>query len=844
MQLQQQQQQQFLLPLQSSIPIQMPMSMPIPMQMPMQQMPTLPLSSSFRPLPTNLSLPTTVAGMTVSTPLQMQSMNPQSFSPAAPQIQMHQQQQQQLQLQQLHQMQMMQAWNMQQLAAGGNIRTNAAAPISNNASHTSNMILPAGANTKNAASTPRPTATPAAAVAGADINLLSSVASPASAAYNAAPSTDSPVANLSQPISASNPSTYTSAVGRESLSVAASTSPHTNSSVLLQFQQRLQQQSHADNQTPSIPTTSLGLQQQSAKIPVISNGPSTPTANAQSASASTSTSTSVSAAASPNSINSMAILQQQQQQQQQQNLKQQLIHQNQTPQQPGSRRTSSSRSSRGGTRMQNNASAQHQMQQQFNQKMMSEQQQLFIHQALVKQQQLLHSQQLQQQLVQSQQQPVQRQSPLPAVVPLLPSINTYMPRLKTGETGMVQLISEKKKKSKWAEDSTDDDGDAENEDGDGDDSTRYDDQNGRRRRTGKRNDRRGLTASSTIEPATSIPTVHTPSSLRHRRKLRQTNHDYAKINWCKLDVFASTKEVLVPIKLDFDLDGFRVRDAFTWNLNEPMITPEKFAEYMCLDMDLDQTIYGSLISSRIRTQLDEYRRFFEFSDFPPLEDSRVPIKLNLRVGKMQLRDRFEWDLASVMPPEEFAKRMTMDLRLGGEFAQMIAFSIREQVHRFRRDGEIEATFAIEKPFRAEEEARSWSPNVDAFQTREDDEEEENDAGKGRSSRRIRRELRTTMGSRRRTGGYAASSNVRVSIRGGGSVGHIEENSGQQVSSLDAEVRTKRKCDHCLCTLVNTSGMRAGPSGEHTLCNACGVYYQLDATLPEHRLGLFKVTAVR
>ncbi|KAH6561428.1 hypothetical protein BASA60_011482 [Batrachochytrium salamandrivorans] len=267
-----------------------------------------------------------------------------------------------------------------------------------------------------------------------------------------------------------------------------------------------------------------------------------------------------------------------------------------------------------------------------------------------------------------------------------------------------------------------------------------------------------------------------------------------------------------------------------------MITPEKFAEYMCLDMDLDQTIYGSLISSRIRTQLDEYRRFFEFSDFPPLEDSRVPIKLNLRVGKMQLRDRFEWDLASVMPPEEFAKRMTMDLRLGGEFAQMIAFSIREQVHRFRRDGEIEATFAIEKPFRAEEEARSWSPNVDAFQTREDDEEEENDAGKGRSSRRIRRELRTTMGSRRRTGGYAASSNVRVSIRGGGPVGHIEENSGQQVSSLDAEVRTKRKCDHCLCTLVNTSGMRAGPSGEHTLCNACGVYYQLDATLPEHRLG--------
>lgn len=44
---------------------------------------------------------------------------------------------------------------------------------------------------------------------------------------------------------------------------------------------------------------------------------------------------------------------------------------------------------------------------------------------------------------------------------------------------------------------------------------------------------------------------------------------------------ASQHECLVPIRLDMELEGQKLRDTFTWNKNESLITPEQFAE-VCL----------------------------------------------------------------------------------------------------------------------------------------------------------------------------------------------------------------------------------------------------------------------
>ena len=36
---------------------------------------------------------------------------------------------------------------------------------------------------------------------------------------------------------------------------------------------------------------------------------------------------------------------------------------------------------------------------------------------------------------------------------------------------------------------------------------------------------------------------------------------------------ASQPEVLVPIRLDMEIDGQKLRDAFTWNMNGPSTAP-------------------------------------------------------------------------------------------------------------------------------------------------------------------------------------------------------------------------------------------------------------------------------
>jgi hypothetical protein len=98
-------------------------------------------------------------------------------------------------------------------------------------------------------------------------------------------------------------------------------------------------------------------------------------------------------------------------------------------------------------------------------------------------------------------------------------------------------------------------------------------------------------------------------------------------NMSKHESIASQKEILVPIRVEFDIEGFKVTDLFTWNLNEPMITTEKFAEYICEDMQLEPTNFVPMISRYIKVQLEEYRKHYQINDLPPPQDSRITIRV-------------------------------------------------------------------------------------------------------------------------------------------------------------------------------------------------------------------------
>ncbi len=61
-------------------------------------------------------------------------------------------------------------------------------------------------------------------------------------------------------------------------------------------------------------------------------------------------------------------------------------------------------------------------------------------------------------------------------------------------------------------------------------------------------------------------------------------------------------EHLVPIRLDIESDGVKLRDCFTWNRTEQLITPEQYAEILCDDLDLNPIAFVPPIAQAIRQQ--------------------------------------------------------------------------------------------------------------------------------------------------------------------------------------------------------------------------------------------------
>lgn len=99
----------------------------------------------------------------------------------------------------------------------------------------------------------------------------------------------------------------------------------------------------------------------------------------------------------------------------------------------------------------------------------------------------------------------------------------------------------------------------------------------------------------------------TPITRAKAKRLRTYPHCYDDRNMEALHNNAKLPEVLVPIRLDLENDGLKVRDTFLWNKNEKLITPEKFAEILCDDLDLPPYQFVSHIAQAIQMQCDSFQ---------------------------------------------------------------------------------------------------------------------------------------------------------------------------------------------------------------------------------------------
>lgn len=198
---------------------------------------------------------------------------------------------------------------------------------------------------------------------------------------------------------------------------------------------------------------------------------------------------------------------------------------------------------------------------------------------------------------------------------------------------------------------------------------------------------------------------------------------------------SSQSEVLVPIRLDIEFEGQKLRDCFTWNKNEQLITPEQFAEVLCDDLDLNPTHFIPAISQSIRQQIESFPVDNILED---QTDQRVVIKLNIHVGNISLADQFEWDLSEKdNSPEDFATKLCAELGLGGEFLTAISYSIRGQLSWHQRTYAFsEAPLPlIEVALRNPSEADQWCPFLE---TLTDAEMEKKIRDQDRNTRRMRR----------------------------------------------------------------------------------------------------------
>lgn len=231
-----------------------------------------------------------------------------------------------------------------------------------------------------------------------------------------------------------------------------------------------------------------------------------------------------------------------------------------------------------------------------------------------------------------------------------------------------------------------------------------------------------------------VPTATPVSRSRFLTKRVRSSPIINDIDEGAMHEAAKLDEYLVPIRLDIDLEGHRLRDTLTWNKNEKNLTPVQFSEILVDDLEIPGA-FVPVIANIIQTQVDGYDA--DTKALVENSDHRVIIKLNVHVGNTSLVDQFEWDISCPQnSPEEFARNLCQELGLGGEFISAISYSIRGQLGwHIKTMTFTEAPLkAIETPLRTGN-LDKWAPNIENLT---DQEMEKKIRDQDRNARRMRR----------------------------------------------------------------------------------------------------------
>lgn len=195
---------------------------------------------------------------------------------------------------------------------------------------------------------------------------------------------------------------------------------------------------------------------------------------------------------------------------------------------------------------------------------------------------------------------------------------------------------------------------------------------------------------------------------------------------------------LVPIRLNLVVDGKHVQESFTWNSLESSMTPDSFAGILATDLGLPDASRAEIATS-IREQVAEFvpptpRR-------PGAGESRQVVRLDMRLGRVLIRDQFEWDLAGPGNcPESFAAQLCTELGLGERFVPSVAHAVREQLNHiaeFEDKRPVRPVIDERRAVRGVEEVAEWEPVVQCLSAEEQARLERKEKREARLQRRNR-----------------------------------------------------------------------------------------------------------
>ncbi|KAF7327345.1 SWI/SNF chromatin remodeling complex [Mycena kentingensis (nom. inval.)] len=247
------------------------------------------------------------------------------------------------------------------------------------------------------------------------------------------------------------------------------------------------------------------------------------------------------------------------------------------------------------------------------------------------------------------------------------------------------------------------------------------------------------------------------------------------------DRHAAYKHLPVPIRVEFETETHRIRDAFVWDLSDDMIHPPAFARIFCQDLGLADE-HADTVANQIFAQLEEHEAVVRVDlaneDFDQpvggeLQECRVMLSIDVQIGNNHLIDNIEWDLSSTLTPEAFATTLCRDLGLSGEAIPLVAHAVHEEIIKHKKDciewgvvdsggmgirdktglGLSSVGRARGQPKVLESVWRDWA-EADELRTRFEvlsvEEVERREMERERASRRMRRETNKFQSSRRRT----------------------------------------------------------------------------------------------